>query len=173
MKSDYSVRTLLGRLIVSKGPVLNLTRGGIYIPDSGPGWKSDKKLPVIAFVHLHRDTRRFGECLTGRRIIVDKFAGQRFTLGGVEFYNIPESACLAVLEEGKRVTRNEFKKEVADKIDSVVTEDRELGQTDVDDIIDALSADDLQDMAQLDDDDSDEDDDEDDEAEEETPEETK
>lgn len=90
------LRLLLGRMLVTKDPTvdsLRLKAGATLIL---PG--TAHQLPTTALCLLHRATFRFGEDLTGQRVLIDKYAGRRFHLGGREFWIIPESACLAVLE---------------------------------------------------------------------------
>ena len=86
------LRTRLGYLLLSKDPVIR-SHKRVLLPDSAV------RLPSTGFVHLHEATARFGECLTGKRIIFDRLAGKRFTLEGKEFWNIPEAAALAVLDD--------------------------------------------------------------------------
>jgi co-chaperonin GroES (HSP10) len=89
------VRPLLGHMIISKARKVTM-HGTLTLPDTG------HKLSQRAFCHLHRATARFGEDLTGQWILVDKFAGRRFTLRDTEFWIVPEQSCLAILEDGEQ-----------------------------------------------------------------------
>lgn len=44
------------------------------------------------------------------------------------------------------MTRDEMKKELSDRIDAAVTENKELDQPDVDEIVDAIAADTIQEI---------------------------
>lgn len=96
-----SLRPLLGQMIVSKARKVTThqvpgSRATLILPDTA------HKLAQRAFCHLHRATFRFGEDLTGQWVLVDKFAGRRFTLRDTEFWILPEGSCLAILEEGEQ-----------------------------------------------------------------------
>jgi hypothetical protein len=82
-------------MIISKASKVTM-HGRLILPHSG------YKLAQRAFCHLHRATVRFGEDLTGQWVLVDKFAGRRFTLRDTEFWIVPEQSCLAILEEGEQ-----------------------------------------------------------------------
>lgn len=59
----------------------------------------ERKRPSIAFVHIHEDTHRFGECLTGKTIVYAKYAETELLFEGKSFTLINEDNVLAVLEE--------------------------------------------------------------------------
>lgn len=60
--------------------------------------------PKTAFVHIHNYSQRFGEDLTGRRVVCDRWAARPFTIiyeDGKEytFYAISQWAILGVFED--------------------------------------------------------------------------
>lgn len=72
---------------------------GVIVPDQL------KRKARTCFVHLHEPTRAFAEDLTGRKVLVDRWAGRPFTVvwNGKQynFYCISQWAVLAVFNEEK------------------------------------------------------------------------
>lgn len=100
------MRPLYGNCLVSFEPDEDRIRRAdfkfdIIIPDSA------KRKARTAFVHIHHASWLFGEDLTGKKVIVDRWSGQRFThihTDGkeYEFYVVSERAVLAVFEGEER-----------------------------------------------------------------------
>lgn len=122
------MRTLPGRLLMSFDEPISKSKFGLIIPSTA------QRLAKTGFVHLHEPLAV--EDLNNKRVIVDRWAGRPFpvVVNGKEFqfYCLPESCVLAVIEEEKKMTRDELKSELCDLVDAIVDDNRELTQEDED-----------------------------------------
>lgn len=88
----------IGYCLISLDPDLDSTKFGIILPNNL------KVKPRTGFVHLHRVSASWDEVdLTGRRVVVDRWASRPFKLSKdgkeYEFRSISQWCVLAVIEE--------------------------------------------------------------------------
>ena len=88
---------LFGRLFVSRDPQIDRTKGGILLPEKS----AQQACTGLCLVHTPGDYWDWiGEpCLTGQRVVFEKWAGRRAKIQGMVFWIIPETSVLGVEEK--------------------------------------------------------------------------
>lgn len=118
----------LGYCIVSFDPDDNsLGKFGLVVP------AQQARMAKTAFVHIHNPTFRFGEDLSGKRVVCDRWASRPFNITHHDghqytFYVISQWAVLGVFEERHVMDRTEFKQALNDLVDEIVKSDGELSE---------------------------------------------